>query len=80
MGKYDLKANLEFINKVNHAPIIFIGHSIAASVYFVFEDYHREFSNNILKIAILIAPIVFLSNVQPIEESFSKFDNKLLVI
>lgn len=80
MGKYDLPATIEFISKATEGKkIIFIGHSIAASVFHVFEDYHRGQAKNSVAAAIFIAPIVFLTDLKPPQPEYERLGHPLKV-
>ncbi|KAF2902462.1 hypothetical protein ILUMI_03727 [Ignelater luminosus] len=81
MGKYDLPATIEFISKETEGKkVIFIGHSIAASIFLVYEDYYREQAKASISTAIFIAPIVFLTEVNPPHPIYERLGSPLMIL
>ncbi|XP_053624714.1 lipase 3-like [Plodia interpunctella] len=65
MGVYDLRATVEYIRKIknNTEKINFIGHSMGASAFLVLVSTLPMY-NEYFRIAIFIAPLVYLNNIK----------------
>ncbi|XP_059046148.1 lipase 3-like [Achroia grisella] len=65
MGQYDLPAVIDYIRKIKNTskPINYIGHSMGATALLVLLSTVPKY-NDYLRIAILLAPLVFMANIQ----------------
>ncbi|XP_045510343.1 lipase 3-like [Colias croceus] len=64
MGVYDLPAVVDYINSVKNStqPMNYIGHSMGATTFLVFLSTLPEY-NRYIKMAIFLAPLAYLTNV-----------------
>ncbi|KOB56528.1 Acidic lipase [Operophtera brumata] len=70
MGQYDLPAVIDYIRRIKNSTelIDFIGHSMGATALLVLLSTAPRY-NDYLRLAILLAPLAFMSNVQgPLKE------------
>lgn len=62
MGIYDLPASIDYIlNTTNSSKLIYIGHSLGTTVFFVLCSSKPEYNNKIL-VQLSIAPVAMLSH------------------
>lgn len=81
MGKFDIPANLDFISKkTGFEKIVYIGHSQGTSqlVAALSDPHSSNYVNSMLEKAILLGPVVYLSN--PSNYFFSEFAKNSRII
>lgn len=62
MGIYDLPAAIDYIlNITNSSRLIYIGHSLGTTIFFVFSSSRPDYNNKIL-VQLSIAPVAMLSH------------------
>ncbi|KAJ8680378.1 hypothetical protein QAD02_016165 [Eretmocerus hayati] len=62
MGRYDLPAELEFIKERTGKNIIYIGHSMGTTMFYVMA-IEKPWAASMVKVMFSFAPIAFLSNI-----------------
>lgn len=61
MGYFDLPAEIDFIlNKTDHTQMIYIGHSMGTTMFYVLTSQRPEYNEKLLG-AISLAPVAYLS-------------------
>jgi lysosomal acid lipase/cholesteryl ester hydrolase len=65
MGVYDLPAALYFVSNTTNKPgeIIYVGHSMGTTMFFVFATLNRQAAKNV-KLMAALAPVVYMTHVK----------------
>lgn len=62
MGIYDIPASLEYISDITRkkGEILYIGHSMGTTMYFVFASMMPDFASEHIKAMVALAPVTYL--------------------
>lgn len=66
MGIYDLPAAIEYVSNITRrsGQIIYIGHSMGTTMFFVFSSVMPDFASKHIKAMVALAPVANLTDIK----------------
>lgn len=64
MGIFDLPASLTYVRNLKNDAVIYVGHSMGSTVFYVMASEYPEIAAWTCKIAFSLAPAVFFNNMK----------------
>ena len=71
MGVYDLPAAITYITKLRNSSLIYIGHSMGTTMFYVMAIERPDIAANV-KVMFSIAPVAFMNNLKLSDRSLSR--------